>query len=57
MKLSRRQLLQGGGATLASAAAWAAVASTVWSGVEYLVAARGLLTEPEPTSREPSHGD
>ena len=43
-----------------TAAAWAAsaaVASTVWSGVEYLVAARGMLTEPEPTSREPSDGD
>jgi len=23
------------------------VASTVWSGVEYLVAARGMLTKPE----------
>jgi hypothetical protein len=34
--------------TLAVAAAWAAVASTVWSGVEYLVAARGMLTNPEP---------
>jgi len=32
---------------LASTAAWAAVASTVWSGVEYLVAARGMLTEPD----------
>jgi hypothetical protein len=34
--------------TLAVAAAWAAVASTVWSGVEYLVAARSMLTQPEP---------
>jgi len=33
--------------TLAVAAAWAAVASTVWSGVEYLVAARGMLATPE----------
>jgi CDP-diacylglycerol--glycerol-3-phosphate 3-phosphatidyltransferase len=32
---------------LAAAATLAAVAATVWSGVEYLVAARGLLTEPE----------
>jgi len=43
--------------TAAAWAAWAAVASTVWSGVEYLVAARGMLTEPEPTSTEPSDGD
>jgi CDP-diacylglycerol--glycerol-3-phosphate 3-phosphatidyltransferase len=33
--------------TLAVAAAWAAVASTVWSGVEYLIAARGMLVKPE----------
>ena len=33
--------------TLAVAAAWAAVASTVWSGVEYLIAARGMLAKPE----------
>lgn len=38
--------------TLAVAAAWIAVASTVWSGVEYLVAARGMLT-----TREPGDGD
>jgi phosphatidylglycerophosphate synthase len=36
-----------GVATLATAATWAAVTATVWSGVEYLVAARGMLTEPE----------
>ena len=36
---------------LAAAVALAAVASTVWSGAEYLVAARGLLTEPEDSSR------
>jgi hypothetical protein len=34
-------------ATLATVATWAAVTATVWSGVEYLVAARGMLTEPE----------
>lgn len=34
--------------TLATMAAWAAVTATIWSGVEYLVAARGMLTEPEP---------
>jgi CDP-diacylglycerol--glycerol-3-phosphate 3-phosphatidyltransferase len=33
--------------TAAHWTAWAAVASTVWSGVEYLVAARGMLTEPD----------
>ena len=33
--------------SLASWAAWAAVAATVWSGAEYLVAARGMLTTPE----------
>jgi Na+/H+-dicarboxylate symporter len=33
--------------TLAVVAAWAAVASTVWSGVEYLIAARGMLATPE----------
>jgi hypothetical protein len=38
--------------TLAVAAAWMAVAATVWSGVEYLVAARGMLT-----TREPGDGD
>jgi CDP-diacylglycerol--glycerol-3-phosphate 3-phosphatidyltransferase len=32
--------------TLATAAAWAAVTATIWSGVEYLAAARGMLTEP-----------
>jgi len=36
-----------GVATLATAATWAAVTATVWSGVEYLIAARGMLTEPE----------
>ncbi|MFM8893311.1 MAG: CDP-diacylglycerol--glycerol-3-phosphate 3-phosphatidyltransferase [Planctomycetia bacterium] len=29
--------------TIASAIAWAAVIATIWSGLEYLVAARGLL--------------
>ncbi|MFM7290177.1 MAG: CDP-diacylglycerol--glycerol-3-phosphate 3-phosphatidyltransferase [Planctomycetia bacterium] len=33
--------------SLASWSAWAAVATTVWSGAEYLVAARGMLTTPE----------
>jgi len=33
--------------TLAVATAWMAVASTVWSGVEYLIAARGMLATPE----------
>jgi CDP-diacylglycerol--glycerol-3-phosphate 3-phosphatidyltransferase len=37
--------------TVAGWTAWAAVAATVWSGAEYLVAARGILTEPEPGSR------
>lgn len=32
--------------TIAVAAAWAAVAATVWSGAEYLVAARGMLAGP-----------
>ena len=39
--------LAAGGATLASAGhwvSWAAVAATVWSGVEYVVAARPLVT-------------
>jgi len=34
--------------TLATATAWAAVTATVWSGIEYLVAARGMLVESEP---------
>jgi CDP-diacylglycerol--glycerol-3-phosphate 3-phosphatidyltransferase len=38
--------------TLAVAAAWAAVASTVWSGVEYLIAARGMLVKPETVDGE-----
>jgi len=33
--------------TIATLAAWAAVVSTIWSGAEYLVAARCLLTGPE----------
>ncbi len=39
--------LAAGGVTVAAAAnwaAWAAVAATIWSGVEYLVAARPLVT-------------
>lgn len=33
---------------LATVVSWAAVIATVWSGVEYLVAARGLLTGSTP---------
>jgi len=40
-----------GSSTLAAAAAWAAVTATVWSGAEYLVAARGMLTESESPPR------
>jgi CDP-diacylglycerol--glycerol-3-phosphate 3-phosphatidyltransferase len=43
--------------TAAVWAAWAAVATTVWSGVEYLVASRGMLTEPKPASRGHSDGE
>lgn len=32
---------------VAAAAAWAAVAATIWSGFEYLAAARGLLVSPK----------
>ena len=39
------------GLALAGVAAWAAVATTIWSGVDYLVAARTLLTAPESASR------
>ena len=35
------------GHAIARCAAWAAVATTIWSGLEYLMAARTLLTEPE----------
>ena len=37
-----------GVATLATAATWAAVATTVWSGLEYLVAARVLVAADGP---------
>jgi CDP-diacylglycerol--glycerol-3-phosphate 3-phosphatidyltransferase len=37
---------------LAGWAAWAAVAATVWSGGEYLVAARALVQEAEDGSRD-----
>ncbi|MFM8705307.1 MAG: hypothetical protein ACKOHG_15855 [Planctomycetia bacterium] len=33
--------------SLASWSAWDAVATTVWSGAEYLVASRGMITTPE----------
>ena len=33
-------------------AAWLAVAATIWSGVEYLVAARVLAVDPDATSRK-----
>jgi hypothetical protein len=36
---------------LAGMMAWAAVAATIWSGAEYLVAARCLVTEPEDGHR------
>ena len=39
------------GLALAGVAAWAAVATTIWSGVDYLVAARTLLTAPESASQ------
>jgi CDP-diacylglycerol--glycerol-3-phosphate 3-phosphatidyltransferase len=35
---------------LATVVSWAAVIATVWSGVEYLAAARGLLTGSTPTA-------
>jgi CDP-diacylglycerol---glycerol-3-phosphate 3-phosphatidyltransferase len=35
---------------LATVVSWAAVIATVWSGLEYLVAARGLLTGSTPTA-------
>jgi CDP-diacylglycerol--glycerol-3-phosphate 3-phosphatidyltransferase len=35
---------------LAIVVSWAAVIATVWSGLEYLVAARGLLTGSTPTA-------
>lgn len=33
--------------TFSSVAAWAAVVATVWSGLEYLIAARGMLAKPD----------
>ena len=38
--------------SVASVVCWAAIAATIWSGVEYLLAARCLVTEPED-----GHGD
>ncbi len=35
---------------LATLVSWAAVIATVWSGVEYIVAARGLLTGSRPSA-------
>jgi CDP-diacylglycerol--glycerol-3-phosphate 3-phosphatidyltransferase len=37
---------------LAGAMAWAAIAATIWSGVEYLLAARCLVSEPEHEGRD-----
>lgn len=37
---------------LATAVAWAAIAATLWSGVEYLLAARCLVTEPDDGCRD-----
>ena len=47
-------LAGGPGATslrqVATVVSWAAVIATVWSGLEYLVAARSLLTGGKPTA-------
>jgi CDP-diacylglycerol--glycerol-3-phosphate 3-phosphatidyltransferase len=37
---------------LATAVAWAAIAATIWSGVEYLLAARCLVTEADDGRRD-----